>query len=139
MRLVLVLVLLLTGCSFAGDVDPDIDAVGRKIVADWKQRPEVAEAWHRHTHDLLGPASSVMRLEVTLKAEAITDAVVDELVEIAVHNCWRGTWKDCNATYAVYTTADPPDVDKPGTVEPVRRNWQSVAAEGSLRGLKKVT
>ncbi|MET9633179.1 hypothetical protein ABZX92_37545 [Lentzea sp. NPDC006480] len=28
-----------------------------------------------------------------LKAEKITDPVVDEIVEIACRECWRGTWE----------------------------------------------
>lgn len=117
LRLVPIL-LLLTGCSVFESFDSEINGIGRQIVADWKDRQDVAAAQFEYTHGL--DAGDSLRLEVMLKAEAITAPVVDEVVEIARRDCWRGTWKSCSASYAVYTTADPPYADKPDSGKPVR-------------------
>ncbi|HEX8868734.1 MAG TPA: hypothetical protein VF821_23945 [Lentzea sp.] len=113
------ILLLLTGCSIFESFNPQVNAIGKQIVADWEQRQDVAAAQFEYRHGLdLGDHLS---LEVMLKADAISDRVVDEVVEIARKDCWLGTWDSCNATYTVYTTADPPYADKPETGEPVRR------------------
>ncbi|MGW6935149.1 hypothetical protein ACWGE0_34155 [Lentzea sp. NPDC054927] len=112
------ILLLLTGCSVLEGFDPELDAIGKQVVADWKQRPDVAAAQFEYTHGL--DAGDSLRLEVMLKAEAITGPVVDEVVEVARRDCWRGTWKSCSASYVVYTTADPPYADKPESGKPVR-------------------
>jgi len=120
-RLVLVVALtgLLAGCGVLEGFDPEINAVGRQIVADWKQRQDVAAAQFEYRHGL--DAGDSLSLEVMLKAETITDPAVDEVVEIARRDCWRGTWKSCSARYAVYTTDDPPYADKPESGKPVRQ------------------
>jgi hypothetical protein len=110
--------LLLAGCSVLEGFDPELNAVGRQVVADWKQRPDVAAAQFEYTHGL--DAGDSLRLEVMLKAEAFTDPIVDEVVEVARRDCWRGTWKPCSASYLVYTTADPPYADKPESGKSVR-------------------
>ncbi|MEV6240155.1 hypothetical protein [Lentzea sp. NPDC051838] len=110
--------LLLTGCSIFESFNPQINAIGKQIVADWKQRPDVAAAQFVYRHGL--DAGDSLGLEVMLKAESITDPVVDEVVEIARKDCWLGTWDSCSATYTVYTTADPPYADKPESGKPVR-------------------
>ncbi|MFS8098093.1 hypothetical protein LFM09_13205 [Lentzea alba] len=120
MRLVPVLaVLLLTGCSVFESFNPLLNEIGKQIVADWKQRPDVAAAQFEYTHGL--DAGDSLQVQVMLKAEEINDAVVDEVVEIARRDCWRGTWGSCSATYVVYTTADPPYADKPESGKPVRQ------------------
>lgn len=55
-----------------------------------------------------------------VKADAISDDVVDELVQIARRGCWRGTWKDCPARYVIYSTDDPPYADERDSGKPVR-------------------
>lgn len=112
------IVLLLTGCSVFESFHPEINAIGKQTVADWKQRPDVAAAQFEYTHGL--DAGDHLRLEVMLQAENLSSAVVDEVVEIARRNCWRGTWDSCSATYVVYSTDDPPYADKPESGKPVR-------------------
>lgn len=121
------ILLLLTGCSVFESFHPEINAIGKQIVADWKQRPDVAAAQFEYTHGL--DAGDHLSLQVMLKAEAITDSVVDEVVDIARRDCWRGTWDSCSATYLVYSTADPPYADKPGSGKPVRDGRVDLPAE----------
>lgn len=98
---------------------PEINAIGKQTVADWKQRQDVAAAQFEYTHGL--DAGDSLSLQVMLKAESITSQSVDEVVEIARRNCWRGTWNSCSATYVVYSTDDPPYAEKPESGKPVRR------------------
>lgn len=120
MRAVAVLALtgLLAGCTIFEGFDADLNEIAKQTVADWKARPDVAAAQFEYTHGL--DAGDSVSLQVMLKAESITDPVLDEVVGIAQRNCWRGTWKNCGATYAVYTTADPPYADKKGSGKAVR-------------------
>jgi hypothetical protein len=106
---------------------PEINAIGKQTVTDWKQRPDVAAAQFEYTHGL--DAGDHLSLQVMLKAENISDPVVDEVVEIARRNCWRGTWNSCSATYLIYTTADPPYADKPGSGKPVRQGKVELSPE----------
>lgn len=112
------IVLLLTGCSVLEGFDPAIDAVGKQIVADWKQRQDVAAAQYEYRHGL--DQGNVLSVEVMLHADKITDAAVDELVEIAEHDCWRAGPRCSSLGYAVHTTADPPYADKPESGKAVR-------------------
>ncbi|MGI5504237.1 hypothetical protein [Lentzea sp. CA-135723] len=54
-----------------------------------------------------------------LDADKITATTVDDLVEIARRDYWRGTSRDIGAVYLVYSTDDPPCADKPGEAEPI--------------------
>ncbi|KJK52795.1 hypothetical protein UK23_02165 [Lentzea aerocolonigenes] len=119
--------LLMSGCNLFEAYDPAINATGKQVVAEWKQRPEVAAAQFEYRHGL--DAGGHLRLEVMLKAEAITDAVLDEIVEIARKDCWLGTPYDCYATYVIYTTDDPPYADKPGTGKWVRQGEVELTAD----------
>lgn len=109
--------LLLTGCSVLENFNADINAIGEQIVADWRQRPDVAAAQFEYRHGLdLGES---MTVEVLVHADKITDTTVGELVEIAKRDYWRGTWRDVRTGYLVYSTDDPPYADKPGEAEPI--------------------
>lgn len=119
MRFVAVLALtgLVAGCGVLEGFDPEINAVGRQIVADWKERPDVAAAQFEYRHGLdLGESMSV---EVLVHADKITDGTVRELLDIARRDYWRGTSRSVGTTYAVYSTGDPPYADKPGEAEPL--------------------
>ncbi|MFD4672254.1 hypothetical protein ACFWNN_21180 [Lentzea sp. NPDC058450] len=109
--------LLLTGCGVLENFNADVNAVGKQIVADWKQRPDVAAAQFEYRHGLdLGES---MRVEVLVHADKITATTVDDLVEIARRDYWRGTSSDVGVGYLVYSTDDPPYADKPGEAEPI--------------------
>lgn len=112
------LLVLLAGCSVLEGFDPELNAVGKQVVAEWKQREDVAAAQFEYTHGL--DAGDLLTLQVMVKAEAISDPVVDEIVEVARRECWRGTWKPCGPRFVVYSTQDPPYADKPDTGKPVR-------------------
>jgi hypothetical protein len=117
LRLLPVLLLLLTGCSVLEGFNADVNAVGRQIVADWRQRPEVAAAQFEYRHGLdLGES---MTVEVMVHADKITESTVRDLVDIAKRDYWRGTWRDVGTGYLVYSTADPPYADKPGQAKPI--------------------
>jgi hypothetical protein len=109
--------LLLTGCSVLENFNEDVNAIGRQIVADWKERPDVAAAQFEYRHGLdLGEHLTV---EVMVHADQVTGTTVDDLVEIAERVYWQGTWRDVDAGYVVYSTDDRPYADKPGEAEPL--------------------
>lgn len=119
MRAVALLALtgLLAGCGILENFNDDINAVGRQIVADWKQRPDVAAAQFEYRHGLdLGERLSV---EVLVHVGQITEKTVPELVDIARLNYWRGTSRAVSTDYAIYSTDDPPYADKPGEAKPL--------------------
>ncbi|MFI6098750.1 hypothetical protein ACIA8G_24615 [Lentzea sp. NPDC051213] len=130
LRLIPLLALLLTGCSALEGFDPEINAVGRQTVADWKQRSDVVAAQFEYKHGL--DAGGSLKLEVMLKAEDSDDSKINELVELVERNCWR-TWKSCNASYTMYTTADPPYADVQGSGKPVREGRVTLTGEMESR------
>ncbi|WP_329788740.1 hypothetical protein V1227_30185 [Lentzea sp. DG1S-22] len=116
--LLLPLLAALSGCGVLEGFDPELNAVGKQVVSDWKQRPETAAAQFEYTHGL--DADDRLVLQVMLEADRISDQVVDEFVQIARRDCWRGTWKSCSARYVVYSTDDPPYGDRRDSGKPVR-------------------
>lgn len=120
MRLVAVVALtgLVAGCSVLENFDPETNAVGRRIVADWKQRPDVAAAQFEYRHGL--DYGEHMWIEVMVHADKVTETTVDELLDIARRDLWLsigGTSTD----YAIYSTDDPPYADKPGEATPLAK------------------
>lgn len=112
------LVLLLSGCSVLESYDESYDNLGKKIVAEWQQLPQVAAASYDYRHGLdLGQHLSA---DVMLHADAISEPAIDEVVEVVRRNC--GRLRDECVPYTIYSTDDPPYADKPGSGEPVRRN-----------------
>lgn len=110
---------LLGGCTVFESFDAEIDAVGRQIVEDWKKLPSVAAAQYEYRHGL--DLGQHMTVEVMLHADKATPAAVDEVVQIAQRDLWRGTWKDFGLGYLVYSTDDPPYADKKGSGRAVRQ------------------
>lgn len=111
--------LLLTGCSVLENFNEDVNTIGRQIVAEWKQRPDVAAAQFEYRHGL--DLGEHMTVEVMVHADKITGTTVDDLVDIAKRTYWRGTWRDVDTGYLVYSTDDPPYADKPGEAEPLAK------------------
>ncbi|GLY53905.1 hypothetical protein [Lentzea sp. NBRC 102530] len=109
--------LLLTGCGVLENFNADVNEVGRQIIAHWKERPDVAAAQFEYRHGL--DQGESVTVEVLVHADKITPTTVDELVEIARRDYWRGTSRDVGAGYLVYSTDDPPYADKPGEAEPI--------------------
>ncbi|MET8759296.1 hypothetical protein [Lentzea sp. NPDC004782] len=93
LRLLPVLLLLLTGCSVLEGFNTDVNAVGRQIVADWKQRPEVAAARfeYRHGLDLDLDLGESMTVEVMVHADKIIESTLRDLVDIAKRDYRTGT------------------------------------------------
>jgi hypothetical protein len=117
LRLLPILLLLLTGCSVLENFHADVNSVGKQIVADWKQRPDVAAAQFEYRHGLdLGES---MTVEVLVHADKITDTTVADLVEIAKRDYWRGTWRSVSTGYLIYSTDDPPYAAKRGQAKPI--------------------
>ncbi|WP_143466898.1 hypothetical protein [Lentzea kentuckyensis] len=111
------ILLLLTGCSVLEGFNEDVNTIGRQIVAEWKQRQDVAAAQFEYRHGLdLGES---MTVEALVHADKITDTTVDDLVEIAKRDYWRGTWRSVSTSYLVYSTDDPPYADKRGEAKPI--------------------
>ena len=104
------------GCGVLESFDPEIDAVGRQIAADWKKLPAVAAAQYEYRHGL--DAGQSMTVEVMLHADKV--AAADEAIEIARRDYWRGTWQNFGVGYLVYSTDDPPYADKPESGKPFR-------------------
>ena len=50
--LLVVLVGLLAGCNVVEQYYEDVDSFGKKIVADWKEMPEVVDATYEYRHGL---------------------------------------------------------------------------------------
>lgn len=119
MRFLVVIALtgLVAGCGVLENFNADVNAIGKQIVADWKQRQDVAAAQFEYRHGL--DFGESLTVEVMVHADKITATTVDELVEIARRDYWRGTWRDVSTTYLVYSTDDPPYADKPGEAEPI--------------------
>ena len=84
--------LLLTGCSVLENFNEDVNTIGRQIVAEWKQRPDVAAAQFEYRHGL--DLGEHMTVEVMVHADKITATTVDDLVDIAERIYWRSTWRD---------------------------------------------
>lgn len=113
------ILLLLTGCSVLENFNEDVNTIGRQIVAEWKQRPDVAAAQFEYRHGL--DLGEHMTVEVMVHADKITKTTVDDLVDIAERIYWRGTWRDVGTGYLVYSTDDPPYADKPGEAKPIAK------------------
>ncbi|MET9228522.1 hypothetical protein [Lentzea sp. NPDC003310] len=101
--LILGLLLSLSGCFGGGRTADQLTELGEQIVDHWEERPEVDDADYEFSQGL-APDAYYLRLEVTLKAEAVTDQVVDEIVEIGERDCWLGPWDTYYPTYVVRST-----------------------------------
>ncbi|MFD4672259.1 hypothetical protein ACFWNN_21205 [Lentzea sp. NPDC058450] len=66
----------------------DDDDLGKKIEAEWRAVPGVAEARYEYTHSI---DSSGIGLNAALKPETASEELVQELVEIAKKNYWQST------------------------------------------------
>ncbi|SFR29416.1 hypothetical protein SAMN04488564_11960 [Lentzea waywayandensis] len=100
---VVLMLLLLTGCVPESKTSRELEGLGEQIVDHWEARQEVADADYEYSQGL-APDDYHLRLEVTLKAEAVTDQVVDEIVEIGERDCWLGPWDTYYPTYVVRRT-----------------------------------
>ncbi|MFD5827649.1 hypothetical protein [Lentzea sp. NPDC060358] len=97
-------VLLLVGCTATDQYHDDVDAVGKQIVADWKELPEVVGAEHEYRHGL--DQGQVIYAIATVEEGSVQESV-EQLQEIARRDYWRGTSRNVSLTVSVYSDANP--------------------------------
>ncbi|MFC3892239.1 hypothetical protein ACFOWZ_12200 [Lentzea rhizosphaerae] len=83
---------LMAGCggrpTESAIVDKINDELGKKIVADWRAVPGVADATYEYRKAIDRQAISV---RAALKPETASDSLVQELVEIVKRDYWQST------------------------------------------------
>ncbi|PWK80657.1 hypothetical protein C8D88_12321 [Lentzea atacamensis] len=89
---VFLLIGLLTGCNVFVQYHEDVDELGKKIVADWKEQPEVADARYEYVHGI--DSGQQLNLKVIVRAESASNEVVDKLKDIANRDYWQSTAYD---------------------------------------------
>lgn len=98
------LVFVLAGCNITDQYYEDVEAVGKQIVADWKELPEVVDAEYEYRHGL--DQGQVIYAMATVKDDAVQESI-EQLQEIARRDYWRGTWQDVSLHVSVYSDAKP--------------------------------
>jgi predicted small secreted protein len=106
--LVVMLVGLLTGCNTFVQYYEDVDELGKKIVADWKEQSEVADASYEYVHGI--DSGQQVDLKVIVRAESATNEVVDKLKDIANRDYWQSTAydRDMSLQFVAYSSDNPP-------------------------------
>jgi hypothetical protein len=99
------LVFLLAGCNIADQYYEEVEEVGKQIVADWKESPEVVDASYEYKHGL--DQGQLLLSYATVPAASVTSAA-EKLEEIARRDYWRGTWHDVTLHVRLYSDANPP-------------------------------
>lgn len=105
---VLLVLALLAGCTGRPAVtfDQSVEDLAKKIAADWKAVAGVADVRYEYRHGLdLGQS---IGLDAALKPESASEAVVQELVEIAKRDYWQSTASAAIGA-AIYRSEKLPD------------------------------
>lgn len=105
---------VLAGCNITNQYYEDIEGVGKQIVADWKELPEVVKAEYEYKHGL--DQGQIIHATATVRNES-ADKTIQRLEEIAQRDYWRGTSQDISLRVYVYTDADPEIVSPTGSNE----------------------
>ncbi|MDT7790191.1 MAG: hypothetical protein QOF58_8610 [Pseudonocardiales bacterium] len=109
------LVFLLAGCNITNQYYEDVEGVGKQIVADWKELPEVVKAEYGYKHGL--DQGQLVYATATVRDESVEKSVA-QLEEIAQRDYWRGTWQDVSLYVTVYSDANPETVSPTGASKP---------------------
>lgn len=131
--LVVLMVGLLTGCNVLVQYYEDVDNVGKKIVADWKELPEVADAKYDYMHGV--DSGQRLTLEVVIRAESVSDEVIDKLKDIATRDYWQSTAYDRDGVslrFAAYSSDNPPTEDVTGPDRAIHRDRLGVPEKVGL-------
>jgi len=107
--LIALLVGLLAGCNSVVQYYEDVDDLGKKIVADWKELPEVADASYRYQHGI--DSGQQLEFEVVIRAESVSDEIIDKLKDIGSRDYWQSTAYDRGSMplrFAAYSSDNPP-------------------------------
>ncbi|MEV6240160.1 hypothetical protein [Lentzea sp. NPDC051838] len=98
------LVFLLAGCNITDQYYEEVEAVGKQIVADSKELPDVKDAFYEYEHGL--DQGQQLQVYVTVP-EASVSSASDQLEEIARRDYWRGTWWTVSLNVNVFSDANP--------------------------------
>ncbi|MCP2249866.1 hypothetical protein [Lentzea aerocolonigenes] len=99
------LAFVLAGCNITNQYYEDVEGVGKQIVADWKELPEVVNAEYEYRHGL--DQGQVLYVDAIVRDES-AKASVEQLEEIARRDYWRGTWQNVSVHVAVFSEVKPP-------------------------------
>lgn len=121
---------LLAGCSLGEQYYEDVDEVGKKIVADWKALPEVTEARHDYRHGI--DQGQIMYVVAVIRADAVSDELIEKLKEIAERDYWLGTARKVSLRLVAYSSDNPPVGDGTGPDRAIRRETIGLPEEVGL-------
>ncbi|MGW6934623.1 hypothetical protein ACWGE0_31495 [Lentzea sp. NPDC054927] len=130
--LVALLVGLLAGCNSVVQYYEDVDDLGKKIVADWKELPEVTDARYDYQHGI--DSGQQMNFEVVIRTEAVSDEIIDKLKDIGSRDYWQSTAYDRGSMplrFAAYSSDNPPPT-KSGPDTAIHRAGLGVSKEVGL-------
>lgn len=99
------LVFVVAGCNITDQYYEEVEAVGKQIVADWKELPDVKDASYEYKHGL--DQGQQLQVNATVPAASVS-SVADQLEEIARRDYWRGTWWDVSLNVNIFSDANPP-------------------------------
>ncbi len=99
------LVFLLAGCNITDQYYEEVEAVGKQIVADWQELPEVQAASYEYKHGL--DQGQLLFTYATVPAASVA-SVAEQLEEIARRDYWRGTWWNVSLDVRIFSEANPP-------------------------------
>lgn len=109
------LAFVLAGCNATDQYHEDVEAVGKQIVADWKELPEVVDAKYEYRHGL--DQGQVIYATATVRDET-AEKSVGQLEEIAQRDYWRGTSQNISLHVNVYSDANPQTTSPTGSSKP---------------------
>ena len=131
--LVALLAGLLAGCSVLEQRHDDVEELGTKIVADWKEQSEVAEAKYDYRHGI--DQGQIMYMVVIVRAESVSDEVVDKLKDIANRDFWESPAydrDDLSLRFVAYSSDNPPVDGQPEPDMSIRREGLGVPEKVGL-------
>jgi hypothetical protein len=115
--IVIILVAWLTGCNVTDQYQQNVDDVGKQIVTEWQQLPEVAAAEYEYTHGL--DLGQQIQLRATVRAASASDATFEKLTEVAQKHYWQSGVRSISIWFSVYSSDNPRGVDPKNPVQPI--------------------
>lgn len=106
------LTFVLAGCNITNQYYEDVEGVGKQIVSDSKELPEVIKVEYKYLHGL--DQGQLINVTATVRDESV-EKTVGQLEEIARRDYWRGTWQNVSLYVTVYSDANPQIVSPTGS------------------------
>jgi hypothetical protein len=107
--LLVVVCLLVAGCTKSVSYDQEVDDLGKRIVSEVKALPGVSDASCKYDHGI--DLGQHLRLRTIMDASQVSPAAIQEIIDTAVETFWRSPARVGHLAVSVYSSDNPPSGD----------------------------